>query len=128
MHRPRLKRTNVDALSRNPVGSTTDDNDFNEEIQDIRSIQTDTCGTEGEILSVQTGKKTKWFDFRRQDKGLLQQHECCFGINHWRYAKSHQLYMVDVVPKEDQHKELVPHVKEMKQHMQKGVRFYKIVM
>jgi hypothetical protein len=31
----RLKHTNVDALSRNPVGPTTNDDDFNEEIQDI---------------------------------------------------------------------------------------------
>jgi hypothetical protein len=85
-----------------------DDDDFNEEIQDIGSIQTDTLGAEGEVLFVQIGKEIEWFDFRRQEKGLLQHHECCFGINHWRYAKSHQLYMVDVVPEEDQHKELVP--------------------
>jgi len=32
LHRPRLKHTNVDALSRNPMGLTTDDNDFNEKI------------------------------------------------------------------------------------------------
>jgi len=32
VHRPRLKHTNVDALSRNPVGLATYDDDFNEEI------------------------------------------------------------------------------------------------
>ncbi len=32
LHRPRLKHTNVDALSRNPVGQATDDDDFSEEI------------------------------------------------------------------------------------------------
>jgi hypothetical protein len=32
LHRPRLKHTNVDALSRNPMGQTTDDDDFSEEI------------------------------------------------------------------------------------------------
>ncbi len=35
LHMSRLKHTNVDALSRNPVGPTTNDDDFNEEIQDI---------------------------------------------------------------------------------------------
>ncbi len=32
VHWPRFKQTNVDALSRNPVGPTTDDDDFSEEI------------------------------------------------------------------------------------------------
>jgi hypothetical protein len=35
IHRPGLKHMNVDALSRNPVGPATNDNDFSEEIQDI---------------------------------------------------------------------------------------------
>jgi hypothetical protein len=65
-----------------------------------------------EILIVQTSKETKWFGFRRKDKGLLQHHECCFSINHWCYARSHQFYMVDVVSEEDQPKELVPHEAE----------------
>jgi hypothetical protein len=109
VHRLRLKHTNVDAWSRHPVGPTTDDDDFSEEIQDIGNIQTNTPEEEGEILSIQIGKKTEWLNFRRKDKGLLQHYECCFGINHWRYAISHQLYMVDVVSEEDQPKELVPH-------------------
>jgi hypothetical protein len=29
---------NIDALSKNPMGPTMDDDDFSEEIQDIRSI------------------------------------------------------------------------------------------
>jgi hypothetical protein len=37
LHKPGLKHTNVDALIRNLVGPATDDDDFNEEIQDIRS-------------------------------------------------------------------------------------------
>jgi len=37
IHRPRLRHTNVDALSRNPVGLVADDDDFSEEIQDIVS-------------------------------------------------------------------------------------------
>ncbi len=32
IHRPRLRHMNVDALSRNLVGSATDDDDFSEEI------------------------------------------------------------------------------------------------
>ncbi len=35
IHRPGLRHTNVDALSRNPVGLATDDDDFRGEIQDI---------------------------------------------------------------------------------------------
>ncbi len=49
---PRLKHTNVDALSRNLVGPTTDDDDFGEEIQDIGSIQTNTHEAKNEILFV----------------------------------------------------------------------------
>ncbi len=71
VHRLGFKHTNVDALSRNPMGPTMDDDDFSEEIQDIRSIQTDTPRAEGEILFVQTGKEIEWFGFRRQEKGAF---------------------------------------------------------
>jgi uncharacterized protein YcaQ len=37
-----LKHTNVHALSKNPVGQATDDDDFSEEIQDIGTLQVDT--------------------------------------------------------------------------------------
>jgi uncharacterized protein YcaQ len=47
-----LKHTNVDALSRNPVGQATDDDDFSEEIQDIGTMQDDSIGTTGRIFSV----------------------------------------------------------------------------
>ncbi len=60
----------------------------------------------------------------RKDKGLLQHHECCFGIKQWHYARSHQLYMVDVISEEDQPKELVPHEVEDT----KRVRFRKTMM
>jgi hypothetical protein len=56
LHRPCLKHTNVDALSRNPVGQTTDKDDSNEEIQDIGTVQNDSTETTGRILSVQYGK------------------------------------------------------------------------
>jgi hypothetical protein len=39
-------------LNRNPIGPTTDDDDFSEEIQDVGNIQTDTPRAEGEILSI----------------------------------------------------------------------------
>ncbi len=32
MHQPRLKHTNVDVLSRNPMGQVKDDDNFNEGI------------------------------------------------------------------------------------------------
>jgi hypothetical protein len=68
VHRPRFKHTNVDALSKNLMGPATDDDDFNEKIQDIGSIRTYTHGAEDEILSIQTGKETKWLGFRRRRK------------------------------------------------------------
>jgi hypothetical protein len=42
VHRPGLRHTNVDALSRNLVGPAMEDDDFCEEIQDIGNAQTDT--------------------------------------------------------------------------------------
>jgi hypothetical protein len=47
------------------------------------------------------------------DMKRLLHHECCFGINHWHYFKNHQLYMLDVVPKANQHKELDPRIEEI---------------
>jgi hypothetical protein len=35
VHRPGLRHTNVDALSKNPVGKASEDDDFNREIQDV---------------------------------------------------------------------------------------------
>jgi hypothetical protein len=52
IHRPGLRHTNVDALSRNPVGSAVDDDDFDEEIQDIVGTQADALGGEGDLLCV----------------------------------------------------------------------------
>jgi len=64
------------------VGPTTDDDDFSEEIQDIRGIQTDTPRVENEILYVRISKGSEWLSFRKQKKEFFQHHECCFGINH----------------------------------------------
>jgi len=61
----RLKYTNVDALSRNPMGQATNDDEFNEKIQDIRIIQADTPKTEKKIFAIETGEDSDWFGFRR---------------------------------------------------------------
>ncbi len=42
----------MDALSRNPVGSATDDDDFGEEVQDVVDAQVDVPGEEKEVLCV----------------------------------------------------------------------------
>jgi hypothetical protein len=44
----------VDALSRNPVGSATDDDDFGEEVQDVAGTQVDVPREEKELLCVQS--------------------------------------------------------------------------
>ncbi len=108
IHRPGFRHTNVDALSRNPVGLATDDDDFRGEIQDIGNTQTDTPEEVREVRFVQTGKETEWLGVKRKDKEFVQHHACCFGINHWNYAGSQQLFVVDVVSEEDQPKEPVP--------------------
>ncbi len=97
LHRPGLKHTNVDALSRNPVGEATDDDDFSEEIQDIGTKQDDSIDTTGGVFSVQYGKESEWFGLKRHSGELIEHHRCCFGINHWRWLGGHQLFMLDVL-------------------------------
>jgi hypothetical protein len=108
IHRPGLRHTNVDALSRNPVGSTANDDDFGEEIQDITGIQADVPGEEGEFLCVQTGEETEWMGVRRKDRRFVQHNACCFGINHWTCVGNHQLYILDVTSGEDLSEEFIP--------------------
>jgi hypothetical protein len=107
IHRPGLRHTNVDVLSRNPVGLAADDDDFNEEIQDIASTQTDASRGDEEFLCIRTGKEKEWLGIKRRDKELVQHRACCFEINHSRYDGSHQLYVVDVVSGEEQPEEVV---------------------
>jgi hypothetical protein len=59
---------NVDALSRNPVGSAADDDDFGEEIQDVSSAQVDVPEGNGKLLFVRTCKETEWLGIRRKDR------------------------------------------------------------
>ncbi len=97
MHRLGMKHTNVDALSRNPVGRAADDDDFNDEIQDIGTKQDDSIETTGGIFSVRHGGESEWYGLRRQSGGTTEHHRCCFGINHWRWSGGHQLFMLDVL-------------------------------
>ncbi len=87
------------------MGQATDDDDFSEEIQDIGTMQDDSMDTTGRIFSVQYGKESDWFGFRRHSKGLTEHHRCCFGINHWRWSEDHQLFMLDVVTEINQNEE-----------------------
>jgi hypothetical protein len=107
IHRPGLRHTNVDALSRNPVGLAVDDDDFGEEIQDMAGAQADVPGEEGELLCVQTGEETKWMGVKRKDRRFVQHNACCFGINHWTSVSNHQLYMLDIASEEDLSEELI---------------------
>jgi hypothetical protein len=59
IHQPGLRHTNVDALSRNPIGLATDDDDFRGEIQDIGNTQTGAPKGEREVRFVQMGKETE---------------------------------------------------------------------
>ncbi len=54
VRRPGLRHSNVDALSRNLVGEAMDDDDFSEEIQDLKTIQ--------------TRQRQEWLGFGRQGK------------------------------------------------------------
>jgi len=85
----------VDALSRNPVGQATNDDDFGEEIRDVGSPLTDT--REREAILIQPGEGKEWPDDRIKDRKCVHQ----------------QLYMVDVVSKEDQTKEFEPYETEV---------------
>ncbi len=53
VHRPGLRHTNVDALSKNPIGSVVDDDDFGAEIQDIAGNPAD-----GELLYTKAREET----------------------------------------------------------------------
>ncbi len=63
------------------MGLAINDNDFSEEIQDMRSVQVDTLKIDDKIFSIQTGKGSEWLCLKRQVK-KLSHHKCCFGINH----------------------------------------------
>jgi hypothetical protein len=107
---------NADALSRNPVGSVADDEDFGEEIQDITGAQADVPENGAELLCAMTGEETEWMGVRRRDRRFVQHDACYFGINHQKYVSSHQLFMLDVESKEELSQESVPGQEAMPMH------------
>jgi hypothetical protein len=108
VHRPRLRHMNVDALSKNPVGSVTDDEDFGEEIQDITGAEAYVPEEGAEFLCALMGEEIEWIGVRRKDRKLIQHGACCFGINHQKYVSDHQLFMLDTASEEDLSEESVP--------------------
>jgi len=105
LHRPGMRHGNADALSRNPVGQATDDDDFSEEVQDVGTMPDDPTEATESMFSVQYGQDSNWFGFKRHAQKLTEHHWCYFGINHWRCSTDHQLFMFDVVTEESQDEE-----------------------
>ncbi|CAK9205899.1 unnamed protein product [Sphagnum troendelagicum] len=99
VHRPGLRHTNVDALSRNPIGKASEDDDFNKEIQDVGPPRDDP--TE-EMFAVWYDQHSDWFGFRRSLREFTKHQRCCFGINRGHGSEEHQLLMLDVVTETSQ--------------------------
>ncbi len=70
IHRPGLRHTNVDALSRNPVGPATDDDDFSEEIQDMQILK---------LMHLEEMKSVSVFEQARKQNGSVSGE----GIGSW---------------------------------------------
>ncbi len=94
----------MDVLSRNPVGTADDDDDFGCEIQDFATKPGNPIEASGGTFFVQCGKESDWLGLRRQS-GRLRQHYGCFGINHWRWSEEHQLCMLEVLIEASQDEE-----------------------
>jgi len=77
-------------------------------------VQTEAHETTEKVFSVQYGKDSDWLGFRRQASKLIEHHECCFSINHWRCSKDHQLFMLDVVTEMNQGDETNSLMEEVK--------------
>jgi hypothetical protein len=56
------------------MGQAMDDDDFSEEIQDIGIVQIDTPTITKNIFSIQYGKDSYWFGFRRHARKLTEHH------------------------------------------------------
>jgi len=65
-HRPGMKHTNVDALSRNPVGAAANDDNFGCEIQDLATKPGNPIEPSRGIFFVQCGEESDWLGLRRQ--------------------------------------------------------------
>jgi len=101
LHRPGMKHTNVDALSRNPVGEAQDNDDFCEEIRDVNTEGGDSVAMAGGMFAVQCGRRSEWLGLRRQSVGVKQHHKCCFGINRRQWPETQQLCMLEVLTDEE---------------------------
>jgi len=95
----------VDALSRNPIRSAADDDDFGEEIHDITDTQIDVPRKERGLLCVKTEEETEWMGVRKKGR---HHNAICSSSNHWTWVSNHQLYMLDVATAEDLSKEFIP--------------------
>jgi hypothetical protein len=105
IHRPGMKHTNADALSRNPVGIATENDDFNLEIQDFANKPGGAIEATRGLFSVHCGRESEWLGVRRRSRPLKQHYQCCFGINHWLRLEEHQLYMMEVLTETSQDEE-----------------------
>jgi hypothetical protein len=65
IHRPGMKHTNADALSRNPVGIAVNDDDFDLEIQDFANKPGGVIEAARGLFSVQCGRESEWLGVRR---------------------------------------------------------------
>ncbi|CAK9229861.1 unnamed protein product [Sphagnum troendelagicum] len=91
----------------------TDDDDFSEEIRDEGTVQTNATESAGTVFSALYGKTFEWLGFRRHASKQMEHRECCFGINHWRGAEDHQLFMLDVVTGTSHDEENHSHVEDV---------------
>jgi hypothetical protein len=115
-----MRHGNADALSRNPVGQATDDDDLSDEVQDVGTMLDDPIEATEIMFSVQYGQDSNWFGFRRHAQKLTKHRWCCFGINHWRYSVDHQLFMIDVVAEESRDEENNSHMEDVEGVDNKG--------
>jgi hypothetical protein len=116
VHRPGLRHTNVDALSRNPVGKALEDDDFNREIQDVGPPRD---GPIEEMFAVRCDQHSDWFGFRKTSWEFGKHQRCCSGINRGYGLEEHQLLMLDVVTETSP---LQEHSKSLAQEKLQGTR------
>ncbi len=83
---PGLKHMNVDALSRNqPWMMMTSMKKYRTlGVHKLTYLGQKMRSTLFRLARVRNG-----FVLGDKKKSFFQHHECCFGINHWRYAKNH---------------------------------------
>jgi hypothetical protein len=98
IHRLGLRHTNVDALSRNPVGKASEDDDFNKEIQDVGPPRDDP--TE-EMFATRCDQPSDCLGLRRSSREFATHQRCRSGLNRVGSLEEHQLLMLDVITETD---------------------------